>query len=65
MIKPETCKYCHNFYSTLCHKCRVYTDDPISPDFYCPGEKKEVQENYINYRKGVDALNRMIKETMQ
>lgn len=63
MIKPKTCKYCHNFYSTLCHKCRVYTDDPLAPDFECTGEKKEVQQNWINYKKAETAINNAIQET--
>lgn len=64
MIKPETCKYCHNFYSTLCGKCRVNTGDPTSPDFCCCPDHK-VQKNWKDYKKAVKKINDAIKETMQ
>ena len=64
MIKPETCKYCHNFYSTLCVKCRVYTDDPIAPDFCCDPDHK-TQKNWKDYKKAVKKINQAIQDTMQ
>lgn len=49
-IKEEICKYCHNFYSTLCSKCGVYTGKGV-PDYCCFGDKKEVQKNWTNHLK--------------
>lgn len=64
MIKPEICKYCHNFLCTLCDKCRVNTDDPTSPDFSCCPDHK-VQKNWKDYKKAVKRINEIIQETMQ
>ena len=62
-IKEETCKYCHNFYSTLCFKCGVYTGKGV-PDFYCHGDKKEVQKNWKNYLKAIDKLEQFLIENL-
>lgn len=64
-IKEETCKYCHNFYSTLCPKCGVYTGKDV-PYFYCPGDKKEVQKNWKDYLKAQYMLEQyLIEELMK
>lgn len=55
-MKEDTCKYCHNFYSTLCMKCRVDTGNPTDPDFSCVDEEKQVQKNWKNYEKAKKKL---------
>ena len=62
-IKEETCKYCHNFYSTLCPKCGVYTGKGV-PDFYCHGDKKEVQKNWKDYLKAQYMLEQYLIEEL-
>ena len=44
-FKEEICSKCNNFMTIpACDKCRVYTGDPLAPDFSCKG--KEVTKNW-------------------
>lgn len=44
-FKEEVCSKCSNFMTIpACDKCRVYTGDPLAPDFSCKG--KEVTKNW-------------------
>lgn len=44
-FKEEICSKCANFMANpACHKCRVYTGNPLAPDFSCKGE--EVTKNW-------------------
>lgn len=55
-MNENVCKYCHNFYSTLCQKCRVNTGNPTDADFSCGVNEKKVQDNWKEYEKATRAL---------
>lgn len=54
----EVCKYCHNFCSTLCFKCRVSTGNSNDADYSCGIGEKKVQKNWKAYEK---AKHKLIK----
>ena len=55
-MNESVCKYCHNFYSTLCAKCRIETGKPNDADFSCGVSEKKVQKNWKAYKKATRKL---------
>ena len=54
-FKEETCSRCPNFMTVpACYKCRVYTSDPLAPDF--SGKGVEVTKNWKDYEKARDFM---------
>lgn len=58
-MNENVCKYCHNFYSTLCLKCRISTGNPNDADFSCGISEKKVQKNWKAYEKATRKLTKI------